>query len=318
MKKTVQVIKLGLVFVILLLVVLIFSVKNVHAQQVQRAFTVVPPSIENAVNPGEYREGTMKIINEIGDPLTFDATVVDFVVDDTLGTPTFIPLNILSNKYSAASWIGVSPSTFTLKPHAKQDINFYIQVPTDARPGGHYAAVVFKPRNGIGIAGNAALVNTQVGSLISVDVNGPITEKASITKFFTDLLQEYGPIKISTQIKNYGDLHIKPLGSIVLTDMLGRKEVQKLPEYNIFPEAARDYENIMGNRLMFGRYEGKLLAAYGKNSDKFLLATVVFWVFPWKIVLVIILIIIAVILLAKYYRKKGAKHQPQPEDETAN
>ena len=100
--------------------------------------------------------------------------------------------------------------------------------------------------------------------------------------------------------------------------MLGQKEVQKLPEHNVFPEAARDYQNDMGSKFMLGRYEGKLLAAYGKNNDKYLLATVAFWVFPWKIVLVLILVIIAVILLIKFYRKREKKHQPQPEDETAN
>ena len=45
----------------------------------------------------------------------------------------------------------------------------------------------------------------QVGTLFYVTVNGPITENATVSKFFANPFQEYGPVKVLTQIKNMGD-----------------------------------------------------------------------------------------------------------------
>ena len=105
--------------------------------------------------------------------------------------------------------------------------------------------------------------------------------------------------------------------------MLGRKSILPLKENNVFPQAARDYENQFGTGLMIGRFKAELLASYGVKNNLPLSATVYFWIFPWKIALVITLIIIALILGFKYYKKNGFKKpgkkaeikvEPTPEE----
>lgn len=306
--------------------VLSFTFVKVHAQEAVRTITVTPPTVSVTDNPGYYTEGTMGIINDSNSPITFKADMHDFIVQDNAGTPEILPANTLMTTYSAAAWMGVTPQTFTIQPKKRQNLNYFIQIPGNARPGGHYAAVVFVPVNGKGTAENTgSQVNGQVGTLFSVAVNGPIKESASVTKFFANGLQEYGPVNILSQIKNYGDLHIKPNGYITVSDMLGRKAILPLRENNIFPQAARDYENQFGGGLMIGRFKAELLASYGVNNNLPLAATVYFWIFPWKIVLVVILIIIAIILGFMYYRKNGLKkpvkkterkEEPKAEEKT--
>src|ERR1035437_10607761 len=125
----------------LLFVLLTFSVGVVKAQETARIITLAYPTLEHKLNPGDRAQGFTKIINRSAVPLTFKVAVRDYVVLDTLGTPTLLPPDTLSDKYSAAAWIGITPETFTLQPEATQIINYYIQVPTTARPGGHYAAI---------------------------------------------------------------------------------------------------------------------------------------------------------------------------------
>ncbi len=293
--------------------VLGFTLVKVYAQGLPvQTFTVTPPSVTVTGNPGYYTEGTMGVINDSDLPLTFKAEMHDFIVTDTIGTPEILPPNSLMKTYSAAAWMGVSPDTFTIQPKQRQNLNYYIQVPKDARPGGHYAAVVFVPVQPKGQTQNTgAQVNGQIGTLFSIAVNGQIKESATVSKFFANNFQEYGPVNIQTQIKNFGDLHITPKGYITVTDMLGRKAILPLAEHNIFPMAARDYENTFGGHLMFGRFKAELLASYGVNNNLPLMATMYFWVFPWKIVVVVTLVIVALILGLLYYRKYGFK-KPTP------
>jgi len=300
--------KISFLILFLILTSYLLLLTRVNAQEVARTITITPPTVSVTGNPGYYTEGTMGVINDSNTPITFKAEMHDFIVQDNAGTPEILPANTLITTYSAAAWMGVTPQTFTIQPKKRQNLNYFIQIPGNARPGGHYAAVLFVPVNGKGTTENTgSQVNGQVGTLFSVAVNGPIKESASVTKFFANGLQEYGPVNILSQIKNYGDLHIKPNGYITVSDMLGRKAILPLKENNIFPQAARDYENQFGGSLMIGRFKAELLASYGVNNNLPLAATVYFWIFPWKIVLVTTLIIIAIILGLMYYRKNGLK-----------
>ena len=325
--KNLRLKKISFLILFLLLTSFLLLLTRVNAQEAIRTITVTPPTVSVTGNPGYYTEGTMGIINDSDSPITFKAEMHDFIVQDNAGTPEILPANTLMTTYSAAAWMGVTPQIFTIQPKKRQNLNYFIQIPANARPGGHYAAVVFAPANAKSTVENTgSQVNGQVGTLFSVAVNGPIKESASVTKFFTNSFQEYGPVNILSQIKNYGDLHIRPMGYITVSDMLGRKAILPLKENNIFPQAARDYENQFGTSLMIGRFKAELLASYGVNNNLPLEATVYFWIFPWKIVVVTILIAIAIILGFMYYRKNGLKkpvkktkekEEPKTEEKTS-
>jgi hypothetical protein len=202
-----------------------------------------------------------------------------------------------------------------LLPGHSQPINYYIQIPSYAKPGGHYAAIVYTPL--VKNTGNATggTVNTQIGSLFYLTVKGPINEKAEVSKFFTNLLHEYGPIDIATQVKNMGDLHIMPKGKVNVTGLFFN-QTQDLPDHNVFPGAARDFSNKFGSWLMLGPYKANLTASYGQDNNLPLVASLTFWVFPWRLVIVIILLIVAAVLGTKYYRKRKATHHSATHEST--
>lgn len=289
-----------------------YALRWAYGQETVRIITISPPTAPHTLNPGDKTEGRVKITNYGEKALTFAVSVEDFIVEDKKGTPTILPPNTLNKKYSGASWIGVYPQSFTLEPHQTQIVNYFAQVPKDAKPGGHYAAIVYTPTTTLGVNGSGASVNTELGTLFYLTVNGPITEKSTLS-MLANFFQEYGPVKVTTVVKNMGDLHIRPDGKVTVSNLFGSKTIQNLPPGNVFPETERDYENTFGSKWMFGPYTAKFTGTYGRNNNLQLASSVTFWVFPWKIALVIILIITAIILTVMLMRKKKTPPTtPQP------
>lgn len=274
-----------------------------------RQLTITPPSLPLSVKPGDTAEGTVGLINDSNEDLDMEISVFDVIVQDDLGTPEILPGGTIeNNKYSASSWLGVSTPRFVAKAHQRTDIRYFYQVPGNAGPGGHYAAIVFRPKPFTAAAGTGAAINMQLSTLVYFDVAGPIKESASVKSFTAPGLSEYGPVKLKALVKNDGDTHIKPVGTFSVKNMMGKVIATKeIPAGNIFPGGiARAYEQAVGKKWMFGRYTATFMASYGRSNNLPLVASVAFWVFPWKIALLILVILIAAIL--GYIAMKRNKH----------
>lgn len=293
---------------------LILSAKIIFAQeQQQRGIIISPPSVERTEDPGTTGEGTLKITNTSATPITYNAFIRDFVVDNPDGIPHILTKNTLSTKYSASAWIGVSPNSFTLAPGKTQELTYYLQVPQDARPGGHYAAVMYEPQEALGADGTGAGVETHVGTLFYIHVKGNIVENATVKSFNAGNFQEYGPVTINTQIANSSDTDIKPEGSITVKNILGHVAYsQPLEAHNIYPEAVRNFKNTIGHKFMFGPYTAELHATYGAANNRTLFASLSFFILPWKIVGIVLLAIIVIILLFIFLRRKKKITPPPP------
>src|SRR3989344_5396369 len=206
--KTKYIAKSALVYSVVSLFLILTANALFAQQQPARSITIVTPLVDSLLNPGDKREGVLKLVNNSSTELTFKASVKDFIVDDSLGTPKILPDGTFSNKYSAASWIAVTPDTFTLASGKTQILNYYIQIPGDARPGGHYAAIVYEPQELLGVAGTGAGVEAHLGTLFYAAVDGDIVENASVKEFKDDSsFQEYGPVGLTSLIVNYSDTH---------------------------------------------------------------------------------------------------------------
>lgn len=310
MKKTI----LGLFF----LIISFFTVTQTLAQTVL-PLTVYPARQQLEVDPGQKTAVTLNFINKSDQPISGFFKVVDFIVLDREGTPTFIenPTQI-NPKFSASSWFSLYYDRGTIPANEKISLQATVTVPKNANPGGRYVAIFFEP-----VAGNTFPTGGQkeastgiaprLAGLIYIKVNGPTKEAAWVTRFFTKSFWEFGPIDVETEILNRGDYHISPKGAITLYDFFGNKiEQQKLEEKNIFPDVSRTYKNTFGSRFMLGKYRFDLIGSYG-NSGKSLIATVSFWVFPWRLALIIVLTIIIIVIIVKEIRKNAYLKQKELE-----
>lgn len=313
MKKII--IKITIIFIFLN-----FLTKNLKAQT-SIPLVVMPSRQEIEANPGEKKYITVNFYNQSNEPISGFLKTADFVVEDSNGTPRLIEnIDEVSPRFSASSWINLSYDRATLPANEKVSIQGEINIPSSAKPGGRYAAVFFEynPKNenqknqnyqaGVG-------TSSRIASLIYIKVNGPINEKAIISRFFAPKFQEYGPIKIETQILNRGDYHIAPKGIITLKDIFGNIiDQSSLKEKNIFPDMVRNYENILGKKWMIGKYEIFFLGFYGSKGQVLEAKNYIF-IFPWRLALIIALTIIIIILLISNFYKNTLKKEKYLEEE---
>lgn len=185
------------------------------------ALTLSPPLLEFGIEPGREIISKVKVFNESAETISLYTSTANFTTQDEAGTPFFL----LDEEGGLASWIEITPGPIVLLSGERQEVAFVIKVPEDADPGGHYAGIFFgsaPPESGKD-NGQVSVVS-KLGSILLVKVSGDVTIKNTIQefhilndqKFFTRL-----PIKFWYRLRNGGDLHVRPEGTIEIKNILG-------------------------------------------------------------------------------------------------
>lgn len=271
---------------------------------------VAPARQEITIDPGQSAAINVRFFNLAEFPSSGFIRAADFIVADAAGTPRILEdVDQTSPRFSAASWITLPFDRMSVAGNDKVSVQATINVPADARPGGRYVALYFEPGSSIPTSVTApqeagASVAQRIAALIYIRVNGPITEKALVSRIFAPTFLEYGPINVEADILNKGDYHISPKGSIALKNALnGFVDQKKLESVNIFPDSLRTYTDEIGTKWMFGKYTVELVAAYG-STGQVITRSIDVWVFPWKVALAVVLALIILYLGGKtLYRR---------------
>ena len=291
------------------LVFLSLFVTSISAQA--RIPLVVAPARQTvALDAGSTENMQIKFFNESISPISGNLKVVDFIVTGNDGSPILLedqPNDWVKLPYTKAA----IPSGDVLR------VNFKVQVPETALPGGRYAAIIFEQTGQLSQSSDnesQSLVAPRIVGLLNIRVNGPVTESAFVNIFKTPKFLEFGKIPVYFEIMNKGGYHINPKGQVTLTDWMG-KEVQRITieDKNIFPNAKRSYDEKIGSTWMFGKYKVALEANYGETG-KTLLSENFVWVVPVTVIVIIIFSILIAILLAYLVSRKVHARQEALEE----
>jgi len=301
----------NLVYLVILLG--LAAARPASAQQITK-MTVSPPRLQARVNPGQVLQKTIKIHNGGDSEMALQIKIKDFIVSDDKGTPLPVQAKV-ARKWAASTWIQASPMKFIIRPGQTKMIDVAIVVPNNANPGGHYAVLFFQPVGSGVEKETASAVMPSVGSLFYLTVPGNIKENAFVVRMNAPRWVEYGPVKITSEIENLSDVHIRPRGTVRIYNWFGKlNSTLKLGEKNIFPGTVRRYDNTWQQHFGFGKYRATLAAGYGQRGQA-LTATIFFWVIPWHIILAIILAVILVGAVVWYRRRKRMLPGDSPASE---
>ncbi len=304
-------------FVATLLLVVSTMVAPVGAQSsnanAAQGMQISPTLVELNAARGKSYSVKINVLNPTASDLLYSSSVVDFGAPaDESGSPVPLPDSKLPETASVRTWVSVVPD-FTLKSKQSTDIIANILIPNNAEPGGHYGVLRFSgtapevETTGVGLSASA-------GVLILIKVDGAITEKASLTSFYTSSTQkgkqssffENGPISFILRIRNEGNIHVKPVGNIEVRDMFGglvtNVSVNK-DKSNILPNSIRRFDEAKLNKgWMIGRYTVNLTMGYGTKGQA-ITNTITFWVIPYKTILAAILIIATIVFILRRLTK---------------
>lgn len=306
---------------ILLASLLFLAQKPVLAQSGQ-AFSITPPLLELQANPGETLTTEIKLTNLSNDELLIKTQFNDFGAKNESGEPNIIFDDNQNTPYSLRQWL-TPPTPFKIGSKETKVVKFPITIPKNAEPGGHYAVIRFTGTTPE-MEESGVSLSASIGSLVLLQVAGDVKEKTSITEFFSATPQfskssffESGPIGFVTRLKNEGNVHSKPTGTIEITDMFGRKVTSarvngdpadsKNTPKSVLPQSIRKFEQTLPDQWLFGKYEAKLNLSYGQNQPP-LTSSVTFWVIPYKLIGLALLAITALFFGLRFALRRYNAH----------
>lgn len=301
------------------------NVKKANAQS-GIGIKISPTRFEELVEPGQVLEEKVQVTNESDVPKVMYAYLKDFKSDGESGAPRLIVPGTEKGNFLAA-WVDVSTAPIEFAPHEEKTIPFIVRVPADTGPGGYYGGIylgtepptlkINSEDKGAGMA-----IGQQTGALLLFQIKGAVDERAEIREFNTDK-DLYGTpfeVKFITRIENFGNVHVKPHGSVSVKNMFGKEVgVVKINDQggNILPKSIRRFEDKWTGKMGFGRYTAQLGLTYGIPTERggqgmqTLYTEKYFWIMPWRIIIPVILILIILIslfvLFLKYYKNKAVR-----------
>lgn len=296
----------------------------VAAEPAGQGVEISPALVELNAERGNTYDITVKVTNVTTADLDYVVSVEDFNAKDETGSPQVILGSSLPPTVSIRSWVS-SIDNFSLKTQEKNTIKFKLTVPADAEPGGHYGVLRFSGTDPQ-VSGSGVGLSASAGTLLLVRVAGDINESAEVASFFTASggsqtgFFERAPITFVARIKNTGNIHIKPTGSIEIRNVFGGvvASVQmNETRGNVLPESIRRLEATYDS-FMIGYFSATVTLGYGQNGQA-LVATTGFWVIPWKPVLVATVLLVGVVfairrLLQAYTKRVIRKYSKNEKD----
>lgn len=268
------------------------------------ALTVSPPSFDFRAAPGAAVHDGIRLHNEADFPISVHAEAANFTRrsdDDADGVPEFYPAGEPGDGRGLAPWLKIANPDMVIQPGGSGTVFFDVEVPEDAEPGSRFGAVILRTGSeagvdaGVGIVGNTAV-------LVLLRVDGDVVEKLELESFAAaGGLSARLPVAFEARVRNRGNVHVRPIGEIVVTDMLGRVAavipVNRFENKSVLPDGARRYPAAWSKadvpedalelvkqwkNFAFGRYTADLKLEYGPAGEA-LVASTGFWVVPWAV-----------------------------------
>lgn len=284
---------------------LLFTTQDLNANPENIKLTAIPPRLGEEgnlrANPGEKIQTIIRVTNVTETPVTIQSSAEDIIVGEDGVTP--LPVTeAVSNRWSMASWIFVSPAQQTIAPRETAQINLVIDVPADALPGGHYAWIMHEPTGAQAELNNTSLVSQRVGTLVYFIVEGPINEEAFIRDIQFPQITEYGPVDFTYKVENVSDIHIRPQVTVDIYNIFNQHvDTIHIEPMNVFPYVPREFDGQWDRVWGIGPYTAKFTMSYGEQG-KVSMARATFWLIPYTIVIAVtagILILITLVLIIR-------------------
>jgi hypothetical protein len=218
-------------------------------------------------------------------------------------------------------WVSFSKTEFEAEPDKWQTIDMTIDLPPEAALGYYYAVTFSRAGQPGALSPTSTAITGASATLLLVNVESPNARRSLELESFevTKRSYEFLPVNFVVRLKNTGNIHSSPTGTIYINK--GGKTVATISlnesKGNILANTSRQFESSWDSgfpvyvpkekngavvykndkvqydlswpidqvkNLRFGKYTAVLLATYDDGlRDVPLEAEVSFWVVPWRI-----------------------------------
>ncbi len=308
-----------------------------QAQEAQQGVdvTISPVFLDLRVEPGVSISDKIKIRNNTRGDLSLTATVKKLVSKDE-------KIDVLepSALDEYISWVKFENPEIVIKPGEWGNINFTLDVPSDAAFG-YYYMVTFKKTQSPDVQDGQTALSGEVGVplLVAVVKDGAVSSAQLLDFKPKNNINEYLPVEFVATLRNTGNVHIRPRGNIFIKKESGGKDIGII-EVNsengrILPDSQRSFEtgwkdgffvrepvtengevrlDKNGNPVTkltfnlnkltsfrFGKYSAEMKLVFdGGNKDVLIEGVTTFWVIPYTLIAIILGVLIIGFVLFKF------------------
>ena len=268
------------------------------------ALGLTPSIMEIELTAGEKTIAVVELENDTLEEIKLETEIINFTAEGETGQPEF---DFEAIQTGVATWIDVDAGPISVKAGVTEKVSITFDTPANAVAGGHYVAVFFNETLPDQEDGQL-LIESKLGTLFMATVDGNYSEAGSIATFTADKTKySDGSANFKVRFQNTGDIHLKPAGSVVITDMFG-KEVKTIIVNNekgaVLGDSVREFEVDSWTVSGFGKFTATLTLADGTVTDT---ATVDFWVMTTTGIIICIAILLVLILLIMFIVKMAKK-----------
>jgi hypothetical protein len=285
---------------LLVLALAAFAALSLNPPAATASFEVSPTSVELRRDPGGVALGTIgvRLRRERGQRYR---VLVREIRQGPDGTQVYGPAT--GSRYSAASWVAVSPTRFSGAPDRTQPVQFQVRVPDDAEPGDHLASVTIERLAPSGGAVAAAVMAVSVR--LTIRVSGAIRPAADITNVEAPSVADGGsPVTVVTTVRNAGNVTLDFEGAnrAAVRILDGSETEATLPlQGRLFPGQVGAFDGRWEDPPLFGDFDAEASIRVGAVTVSL---EETFWVIPWRELAALVLIVLAVLILALGWRRR--------------
>lgn len=264
------------------------------------SLSIWPPLLETMIRPGKSITQVYRLKNE-ADATTVTVSVVPFSPSDELG---HIELQFGGRLPDYFSLLNADlpdlPVTLNLDAGQSQELVLKIAIPNEAQDADYPVALVIESNSAGLIGGSGTVTQATIAApiLLSVSQSGQPPRLAQIVEFTTArLIDSFDPIEFILRVKNQSFTRLQPVGQIKINNSFGRTVATiPLQSDHILGGTIRqlkmegsDPSIFWAPVLPFGRYQA-VAEITPLDTTNTVSQTLVFWVLPYKALLVLCLI----------------------------
>jgi hypothetical protein len=304
------------------------------AQNADFRLITSPLPINLVAEPGTSVSSPIKIKNDGAVAETLKVELMKFGAYGENGAPQLLDPE---SGDEFLSWVRFSEKEFQVAPGEWKTIDATFDVPSTAAFGYYYAVVFSRSGETVQPKDGETALSGGTAVLVLLEARVPDAKReVAVVEFSADRkVYEFLPSTLTVRLKNTGNVHVVPSGSIfvgrgdgpeeTLLDVNIRENGNILPgsfrEFEVkwddgFPvyrqkvedertvrdEAGNIVEELVWNwkdaaKFRFGKYQAKLLLVYDDGKrDVPIEGVVEFWVLPWRLMLAGFVVVVLVFI----------------------
>lgn len=266
--------------------------------------TLSPTKTKLALDPGESKQGTFRIINTGKGEFSFKVYASPYQVTNEKYDPTF---NVETNRTQIARWITVPGEEYTLQAGAETEVPYTVNVPKDVPSGGQYA-VIFAETTSDSADNTSIVAKKRIGMLLYGNISGDTREQGEIASWEMLGWQHTAPLTAQYRVKNTGNTDFAVTTQMTVRNIWGGEVyASEEVENTVLPDTTRAVE-LTWDKAGVGLYKVSTSVKYlDKSQADERLVLVMSPVLAVIIVVVIVLVIGGAVYAARKRRKRSEK-----------